>query len=188
MNENMLKLFEEQRKVHVLYSYEEKKHYIEQILAYAKAGVEAGDYVILIENSQLTPMIQAALKDQLTKPQMEFIHLVNSFDFYWSSGSYHPPSIQAYFEKMIEPYLTQQLTFRAWAHVEWATLDDPYHIVRDFEKVIDVAVNELEFPLICAYENKLMPENIKTMLLETHPYVLVDGDVVVSDIYEPTGV
>lgn len=187
MNENMLKLFEEQRKVHVLYSYEEKKAYMEQVLAYAKAGVEAGDYVILIENSQLTPMIQAELKNQLTKQQMDFIHFVNSFEFYCSSGSYHPPSIQAYFEKMVEPYLTRELTFRAWAHVEWATVDDPYHIVRDFEKVIDVAVNDLEFPLICAYENKLMPENIKSMLLETHPYVLVEGDVVVSDAYEPTG-
>lgn len=186
MNDNMLKLFEEQRNVHVLYSYEERKNYIDQVLAYAKAGVEAGDYVILIENSRLTPIIKAELKDQLTKQQMEFIHFVNSFEFYCSSGSYHPPSIQAYFEKTVEPYLSQKLAFRSWAHVEWATLEDPYFLVRDFEKVIDNAVNELEFPLICAYENKLMPENIKTMLLETHPYVLVEGEMVVSDLYEPT--
>lgn len=183
MNKNLLQLFEECRDVHVLYSYEETEKYIEQVVAYAKHGVEVGDYVILIENPRLTPKIQTELKLQLSEQQMEFIHFVKSYDFYYSSGSYHPPAIQAYFEKTIEPYLAKQATFRSWAHVEWATMEDPIHLVKDFEKIIDVAVKEYEFPLICAYANKSMPKDIKNMLLEVHPYVLVEDDVVVSDLY-----
>lgn len=184
----MLQLFEQRRDAHVLYAYEGTESYNDQIITYAKHGVEAREYVILIENSRLTPTIKAELKKQLSKEQMEFIHFVNSFDFYCSSGSYHPPAIQAYFEKMIEPYMVRQAKFRGWAHVEWATIDEPVHIIRDFEKIIDVAVKDLEFPLICAYDNKLMPDAVKTMLLETHPYVLVENDAVVSDQYEASEV
>ncbi|MGH2318660.1 MEDS domain-containing protein [Planococcus sp. SE5232] len=183
MNKNMMHLFENQRNLHVLYSYEETEKYIEQVVAYAKHGVEVGDYVILIENPRLTPKICAELKSQLTKEQMGYIHFVKSFDFYYSSGSYHPPAIQAYFEKTVEPYLVRGATFRSWAHVEWATMEDPIHLVKDFEKIIDVAVDELEFPLICAYANKSMPKDIKQMLLEAHPYILVEDDLVVSDLY-----
>lgn len=179
----MLALFDEQRDVHVLYSYEETQNYINNVVAYAKHGVEAGDYVILIENLRLSPKIQAELESQLTKDQMEYIHFVKSFDFYYSSGSYHPPAIQAYFEKTVEPYLEKKATFRSWAHVEWATMTDPIHLIEDFEKIIDVAVKELEFPLICAYANKALPAPIKQMLLETHPYILVENDVIVSELY-----
>lgn len=179
----MLKLFDEQRDAHVLYSYEETQKYINNVVAYAKHGVESGDYVILIENPRLSPKIKAELEVQLTEMQMEFIHFVKSFDFYYSSGSYHPPAIQAYFEKTVEPYLEKQATFRSWAHVEWATTTDPIHLIEDFEKIIDVAVKELQFPLICAYANRALPAPIKKMLLETHPYVLVEDDVVVSTQY-----
>lgn len=182
----MLQLFDEQHDAHVLYAYDGIQKYIDQAVAYAKHGVEAGDYVILIENPRLSPKIHAELVRQLTKKQMEKIRFVKSFDFYYSSGSYHPPAIQAYFEKTVEPYLQMGATFRSWAHVEWATLEDPIHLVKDFEKIIDVAVKELQFPLVCAYASKLMPETIKTMLLETHPYVLIENELVVSDLYVPS--
>lgn len=181
----MLSLFEEQRDAHVLYAYDETEKYIEEAVAYAKHGVEAGDYVLLIENPRLSPKIQAELKNKLSGAQMEKIHFVKSFDFYYSSGSYHPPAIQAYFEKTVEPYVQTGASFRSWAHVEWATMQDPIHLVEDFEKIIDVAVKELQFPLICAYAKKAMPESVKTMLLETHPYLLVEDEIVVSEQYEP---
>lgn len=179
----MLQLFNDQRDAHVLYAYDEMEKYVDQVVAYAKHGIEAGDYVILIENPRLSPKINAALKLQLTQEQMEFIHFVKSYDFYYSSGSYHPPAIQAYFEKTVQPYIERKATFRSWAHVEWATMEHPIHLIEDFEKIIDVAVKELQFPLICAYSSKSLPNSIKKMLLETHPYVLVEDEVVVSDLY-----
>jgi hypothetical protein len=183
LNKNVLSLFDDRRDAHVLYSYEETESYIDHAVAYARQGIEAGDYVILIENPRLSPKIEAELKIQLTEAEMGFIHFVKSYDFYYSSGSYHPPAIQAYFEKTVEPYLQKEATFRSWAHVEWETMEDPIHLVEDFEKVIDVAVKELQFPLICAYAKKSMPETIKTMLLETHPYILVEDEIIVSDRY-----
>jgi hypothetical protein len=114
---------------------------------------------------------------------MKLVHRINNFDFYYSSGSYHPPSIENYFNKMIQPYVENKISFRSWAHVEWATMQDPLHLIEDFEKIVDEAVNQLSFPLICAYKGERMPEYLKTILLETHPYILVEDDFIVSEQY-----
>lgn len=186
INSKMNRLFEDQKSghIHVLYKYNGMENYFKQVLSYIQDGIAAGDYVILIENSRLSPIIHEELSTRLTKEQMEFIHQVNSLDFYWSSGSYHPPSIADYFSKMIQPYVERKITFRAWAHVEWATMEEPLHLIKDLEVIVDEAVNQLSFPLICAYEGKKMPDFLQTSLMETHPYVLLDDDFIASEKYK----
>lgn len=46
----MNQLFEDQKSVHVLYSYNESKNYIKQIVSYIQDGILSGDCIILIEN------------------------------------------------------------------------------------------------------------------------------------------
>ena len=182
----MQELFENQEDthLHILYKYKGIENYIIQILKYIEDGIAAGDYVILIENSRLYPIIQKELSTRLTKDQRKLIHYVNSLDFYWSSGSYHPPSIADYFTKTIQPYVDNEISFRAWAHVEWATMEEPLHLIKDLEEIVDEAVNLLSFPLICAYEGEKMPDYLKTSLMETHPYVLLEDDFIASDQYQ----
>ncbi|MBT2642675.1 MEDS domain-containing protein [Bacillus sp. ISL-41] len=184
MKKQMNKLFEDQRSVHVLYSYSTMEKYIEQAVSYIEEGVKAGDYVIFIENEPLFRSINKELSSRLTEDQMKFVHSVNSFDFYYSSGSYHPPAILDYFNKMVQPYVEKDISFRSWAHVEWATMKDPLHIIEDFERIVDEAVNSLSFPLICAYEGEKMPDHLIKILMETHPYVLKDDNFTVSDKYQ----
>lgn len=192
MKSKLNQLFEDQKNVHlhVLYKYNGMENYIIQVLDYIQDGIAAGDYVILIENSRLYPIIQKELSTHLTKEQMGFIYYVNvnSMNFYYSSGSYHPPSIADYFSKTIQPYIEDKISFRAWAHVEWATMEEPLHIIEDLEKIVDEAVNLLPFSLICAYEGNKMPDYLKTILMETHPYVLLEDDLFVSDQYQPSNV
>ncbi|WP_430871324.1 hypothetical protein, partial [Escherichia coli] len=63
--------------------------------------------------------------------------------------------------------------------MEWATLEEPLHIIEEFERTVDEAVNQLSFPLICAYKSERMPDYLKTILLETHPYILKDDDIII---------
>lgn len=179
-------LFEDQKNVHVLYSYNEMENYIKQVLSYIQDGIMAGDYVILVENDRIYPIIHKELSTRLTKDQMKLLHFVNNFDFYCSSGSYHPPAIEEYFNKTVQPYVENKISFRSWAHVEWATLEEPLHIIEEFERTVDKAVNLLSFPLICAYKGERMPEYLKTILLETHPYVLEDDDITICEQYLPS--
>ncbi|MEE3954717.1 MEDS domain-containing protein [Peribacillus frigoritolerans] len=183
LKSKMNQLFEDQRNVHVLYPYNEMENYIKQVLSYIQDGIMAGDYVILVENDRIYPIIHKELSTRLTKDQMELLHFVNNFDFYCSSGSYHPPAIEEYFNKTVQPYVENKISFRSWAHVEWATLEEPLHIIEEFERTVDKAVNLLSFPLICAYKGERMPEYLKTILLETHPYVLEDDDITICEQY-----
>ena len=178
------KLFEDQKSVHVLFAYDGMKSYIEQVVSFIQNGVAAGDYVILIENERVYPLIHKELNTLLTEDQKKFVHFINNFDFYYSSGSYHPPAITDYFNKMVQPYVENKISFRSWAHVEWATMEEPLHLIRDFENIVDEAVNLLSFPLICAYKGKKMPDYLRGILMETHPYVLVEDDFIVSDQYQ----
>lgn len=57
------------------------------------------------------------------------------------------------------------------------------HLIEDLENIVDEAVNQLSFPLICAYDGEIMPDYIQTVLLETHPYVLMEDDLIVSKQY-----
>lgn len=186
LKSKMNQLFEDQKNIHVLYSYNEMENYIKQVLSYIQDGIMAGDYVILVENDRIYPIIHKELSTRLTKDQMELLHFVNNFDFYCSSGSYHPPAIEEYFNKTVQPYVENKISFRSWAHVEWATLEEPLHIIEEFERTVDKAVNLLSFPLICAYKGERMPDYLKTILLETHPYVLKDDDIIVCEQYLPS--
>lgn len=185
LKSKMNQLFAEQKSIHILYSYDQQENYIRQVVSYIQEGIFAGDCILLIENDRFYPFIHDHLKILLTTDQMKMIHRINNFDFYYSSGSYHPPAILNYFNKSVQPYLENRISFRSWAHVEWSTMEDPLHLIEDFEKIVDSAVNRLSFPLICAYKGERMPEYLKTILMETHPYVLIEGDLITSKQYRP---
>lgn len=184
LKNEMQQLFADQRSVHVLYSYNNKKNYIDQAVSYIRDGVLAGDYIIFIENDRVYPLIYDELRTMLTEDQMTMIHHVNNFDFYYSSGSYHPPAIVDYFNKTVQQYAENAIPFRSWAHVEWASMKDPLHVIEELEKEIDTAVNQLSFPLICAYQGEKMPAYLETILMETHPYVLKEDNFTISEQYQ----
>lgn len=183
MKSQMNQLFIEKKCVHVLYAYQGIKRYLEQVCEFIEQGIANEEYTILIENDRLYPMILKELQLKLTEQQLNYVHRVNSFDFYFSSGSYHPPAIHEYFKETVAPYVESNLSFRSWAHVEWASMEDPLHLIEDFEKIVDSAVNDLSFPLICAYDGERMPDYLITILMETHPYVLMDDQFMTSKQY-----
>lgn len=184
MTRNMNELFIEHRKVHVLYSYRTMSSYLKQVLSFIEEGLVQEEYVLLVENERLSLSIMNELRKRFSAEQLEFVHLINSLHFYRSSGSYHPPAIAEYFTKTVEPYVKNGVKFRSWAHVEWATMTEPHYLIKDFEKIVDGAVNDYAFPLICAYASDKMPDHLLQILLETHPYVLVENELVQSVQYQ----
>lgn len=166
-----------QRNVHVLYAYNETNSYLQTVIAYILDSIRAKEIIILIENERNYRKIMIQLKPLISPEETKYIHFINSFEFYFSSGNYHPPAITAYFEKKIEPYLDEQMLFRTWAHVEWNSTDVPHHLIHDLETRIDEAVNAIEFPLICAYKKVDMPSDLRKILFQTHPFILSDNEI-----------
>ena len=178
-----LKALLEKEHAHILYTYQNEKAYIQQVVTYIEEGVHLGEIVLLVENERNYTQIRKELSTRITKEQMEQVRYVNSIQFYLSSGSYYPPAIEAYFMKTVETIVENKSPFRSWAHVEWSTLNGATHLIEQFERIVDEAVEKLPFSLICAYNTNLIPSDLYEMLLVTHPYVLNDEDLLISKNY-----
>ncbi|WP_318240708.1 MEDS domain-containing protein [Sporosarcina gallistercoris] len=178
------RLFDEQMHAHVLFKYNDSKDYFHQLLNYIRDGITAGEYVVLVENERNHRLIMNELSTRFTDKEMEYVHYVNSIHFYLSSGSYSPSAIEEYFTKTVQPYVENKISFRSWAHVEWASLNGPSHLIEEFENIVDQAVMQIPFSLICAYDKNRMPDYLKKSLYKTHPYVLLDNELIVSKEYQ----
>ncbi|WP_211655467.1 MEDS domain-containing protein [Planococcus alpniumensis] len=184
MRSKMDQLLESQCSVHVLYAFDGTENYVKQLLNYIDEGIHAGDHILIVENERMTRELKRHMEKQYTEKQLKMVHFVNSLHFYWSSGSYHPPAIHEYFTKTVAPYIENKLSFRSWAHVEWESVKEPLFLIEDFEKIADRAVNEFDFPLVCAYEKKKMPVHLRESLMKTHPYVLMEDELIASPQYQ----
>lgn len=78
--------FEGKEKLHVLFFYTGMQSYIEEVLGFIYAGIEAGEYVVLIDNDRNFKKISEQLKARLTPIQLKQLHYVNSLDFYFPVG------------------------------------------------------------------------------------------------------
>ncbi|PJK16238.1 hypothetical protein CQS04_10035 [Chryseomicrobium excrementi] len=185
MKSTIQQLVNEKRNAHILYAYTGNETYFRELYQYISDGIHAGDHLLLVENERISSQVQKELAKRFSSQQLNQVHYVNSLHFYWSSGSYNPQAIQAYFTEVVAPFIEKGHVFRSWAHVEWESVKEPLHLIEEFEYMVDQAVNEMNFPLICAYGLDQMPERLQTMLLKTHPYVLEDASIAASTTYEP---
>lgn len=184
MKSTIQQLVDKKRNAHILYAYTGNENYFRELYQYISDGILAGDHLLLVENERVSTQVRQELTKKFSSKQLKQVHYVNSLHFYWSSGSYNPPAIQAYFTEIVAPFVEKGQVFRSWAHVEWESVKEPLHLVEEFERIVDQAVNEMNFPLICAYELEKMPERLQTILLETHPFVLEDETVAKSTAYK----
>jgi MEDS: MEthanogen/methylotroph, DcmR Sensory domain len=177
-------LLQNNKSAHLLYAFKGMNNYIQSAVDYILDGVTRDQSIILIESDRYLPYLMKELKKHLDDNQMAKIHQINNFDFYFSSGSYHPPAILEYIEKMYKPYIEKNMTFRTWTHVEWSTIEGPLSIVEELEQVVDRLAADMGLVLICAYEEEYMPESLKASLLRTHKFILTDDDLLFSDMYK----
>ncbi|BAQ10856.1 hypothetical protein OXB_2385 [Bacillus sp. OxB-1] len=122
-------LLSQNRNLHILYQYSDEEEYKRQSLTYIAEGIAAGEQIIFIENERFTSLLQRELRSRLSKEELDAIHFINSLYFYQSSGSYKPSAIKQYYMEIVCPYLHNDILFRSWAHVEWSSVGEPYHLI-----------------------------------------------------------
>lgn len=183
MKEKISKLIAGNECTHVLYPYQDRKRYLNNAITYTLEGIENGEIVILIENERNMNVLQKRLNTQLTSKQLEKVHAISNFEFYQSSGSYHPPAIYEQLKKTIAPYLEHGISFRSWTNVEWGTLEDPCSIIEWFETETDQVVHEHNMTVVCAYDSEKMPDHLEEALKKNHGHLMSDEDIVPSKVY-----
>ena len=168
---------------HILYLYEDTECYFKRALSFLKDSITAGEPVLLVENERNYEKLKAELSSCFSAEEMKLVNYANSMRFYLSSGSYFPPAIESYFNEVAKPYIEENIRFRSWAHVEWSTINGSAHLVEQLERIIDQAVKQYSFSLVCAYERSRTSDELMEALLQTHPYIANGDSVITSDTY-----
>lgn len=182
MKENSAQLanpFQEPTCNHILYCYEKLDCYIENLVSFILSGVEQGSFIVLIENERIFQLIDKKLYSLLSKEQKKLINYVNNFDFYFSHGDFHTPTIISTFSNLIEPYRKGGATIGTWAHVEWGNHDEIAGKIKEFEVVANQTVYSMNTTSVCAYDADRLSESLKKDLNSSHPYQLTDTDFLI---------
>lgn len=173
----------ESSSVHIFYNITERQTYLDNLVSYILSGIEQGEHILIIESERLLPLLYKEINAVLTKEQLSQIHTINNFDYYCSSGSFQPEVIFNHLSQTLVPFYEKQLSFRIWAHVEWAEQEGILTILEEFENEADEIVSEQGLFLVCAYDAERVPESLKTSLMKCHEYIMLENEIIPSELY-----
>lgn len=151
--------------------------YVKNAVSYILSGLQEGNHVILIENDKIRPLIDEKISGKLPASELKKIKYVNNFDFYWSTGNFHTPTIVAYFSQILEPFLTNSIPVRTWAHVEWGQMQDIADTISKFEEAAHQSVTSMKLLAVCAYDDSRLSPQLKKTLLQSHTHLITDHEI-----------
>ncbi|MFE3979911.1 MULTISPECIES: MEDS domain-containing protein [unclassified Priestia] len=187
MKNQFAQLIENNKSVHIYYNIDDMRSYVDNLVSYIVSGVEQERHTLVIESERLIPLIFKRLEGILTKDQLTYIHTINNFDYYCSSGSFQPAIIFEHLSKHLDPFYKNNTSFQIWAHVEWGQQEGIIPILEEFENEADTLVTEGGLYLVCAYDEERVPEALKLALMKCHPYLILENKIRSSDLYIMTG-
>ncbi|TCT14918.1 DcmR-like sensory protein [Natranaerovirga pectinivora] len=168
---------------HIAYVFKRKNRYIDNMMAYIKAGIERGHHIIIIENLQIYKQIQEKVKKILSEDDQKKIHYFDNHMFYKCYGDFELQSILKHFEELVQSFLKKRITVRAWAHVEWKEQKNIFSIVEQYEKLSDKNISNMKIMVVCAYNTSEICASLYTGLMRSHEYIMSDTEFVRSSLY-----
>ncbi|MDQ0271407.1 MEDS domain-containing protein [Cytobacillus purgationiresistens] len=184
MKNQFIELTKHNKGVHVFYNISELDSYVENCVSYILSSIEQDRHTLLIENDRIYGLVLEKLAPLLNEEQLKTIHFINNYDYYFSTGSFHPPAIFAYLTKIVTPFFEKKIPFQTWAHVEWGEQKDIFNILEQFEQDADKLVIEQGLCLVCAYDQDRVPPSLHTSLMRSHGYTLYEENNIPSTLYE----
>lgn len=177
---NLTKHYKVTNGAHILYFFENQTDYINNLVAYIKAGVDCQDHVMIIDD----PIVLEKLETKLIPIERELIHFIDHQDFYQIKGNFDTESILKCFgEKLIPLY--KQHKVRTWANVIWEEENQLiYDKIDHFEQNIDYYIEHSGIMTVCAYYAPKISAKFQTKLMRSHEYFMTDQELVRSSFYK----
>ncbi|WP_082635901.1 MEDS domain-containing protein [Fictibacillus enclensis] len=163
--------------IHVFYYSDKVEDYIQNAVSYIMAGIEQGEYILFLENERIFPMIQKELEKTLTPKQIESVHFINNFDFYFWNGNFYPETILSKFSDIVTPLIEKDNSVRTWGHVEWGSQEEFEETLEKFEIEVDQMLKDIKVISVCAYNAERVSDDLKDKLMRYHDYFMTDEDV-----------
>lgn len=162
--------------MHIFYCSRQLDKYIEKAVAFVEQGILAGDQVMFVENMRIYPMVRRQLEERLTAEQLEKVHYVDNFTFYWKNRSFHPETILAHFIEITGGFQVTDGYVRTWGHIEWGEDQDIVQEIAAYETALEELVSETNGISVCAYDASRLPDDLKKKLLALHNYYMTDSE------------
>jgi len=168
---------------HILYFFDDQSNYIENMIAYIKAGLERDHHLLIIENPAIYRLVEPLLGKFFSDEQLKCIHYIDNYTFYGYYGDFHVHSIVENFGEILQPFFNDTISIRTWAHVEWRKLDDIANKLEEFENLADCSVNGMGLMSVCAYASSDLSASLQTTMMRSHEYLMTDTEFVRSPLY-----
>ncbi len=168
---------------HIVYVYEDKRYYIENLISYIKAGIERDHHLLIIENPTIYQEAEGMISELFSNEQQKRIHYVDNHSFYGYHRDFHVHSIVEHFGKILEPFFKDNIIIRTWAHVEWKNQDGISSKIEEFENLADCSVDEMGIMSVCAYTATDITASLQNTLMRSHEYLMTDKEFVRSTFY-----
>ncbi|MBM7655279.1 hypothetical protein JOC76_004789 [Neobacillus cucumis] len=168
---------------HILYFFEDHNSYLNNMIAYIKAGIERNHHLLIIENKYLYNEAEKKINQLFSKEAQKFIHYIDNYLFYRCYGDFHIHSIVEHFGEILTPFFNEKMNIRTWAHVEWKEQDDISSKLEEFEHLADCSVNESGLMSVCAYSASDVSASLQTGMMKSHEYLMTDQEFVRSSLY-----
>lgn len=180
---NLTKYLKIENAAHILYTFECIENYINNMIAYIKAGIEMGHHLLIIENSNTYKQVEEKIKSFFSVQEQMSIHYLDNYLFYGYYGNFRMNNIIEHFRQVLTPFLNNQINVRTWAHVEWQEQKDIFAKIEEFEKLADYSVNKMKLMSVCAYDASDICASLHINMMRTHEYIMTDKEFVKSSLY-----
>ncbi|MFC6038981.1 MEDS domain-containing protein [Paenisporosarcina macmurdoensis] len=170
-------------KGHIFYRFQDEEAYLKNLISFILAGIENKEQILIIENMRNLPKIKDKIDMLISDEQQTSIRLVNNFEYYLSKGDFHTPTILNFFQKDLSALKNLNTSIRTWAHVEWTSSEPDTELLKEFESTADKFVLKEDMLSVCAYSSSHLTSTMNIALEQLHKYVLTDGSLSVSSLY-----
>ncbi len=169
---------------HILYFYSDPGTYIHNAISFIRKGIELEQIVLFIETTANFEAIRPRLVEACGERHVyAYVHFFDRDEFYRTYEDFQYERILHNLEGLVAPHLKQRQDVRLWGHVDYRDGDDIVKKLHEYECKADLALDELGYLTVCAYDALTVPAAIQNELLKSHEYLMTDESLVHSSLY-----
>jgi len=171
---------------HVCLIYDDEKQRREIVSAYLAAGLKRGEIVRYFTDTTTSDEIRTWISEKGTEPRDDVsFRIVKAEDAYCPSGSFVPPTV---FDNMIARFTSARQAgysgSRACGEMTWALRDIPgSDRLLEYENGINMIQDTFPHVGMCQYDARLFDGATLFKVLQLHPYMIAQGQIVSNPFY-----
>ncbi|WP_309088435.1 ATP-binding protein [Domibacillus sp.] len=170
---------------HILYLYEDKEKYWENMFSFAITGLELKHQVILLESAEKIEKIKQQLAQKgFSDEQIASIEFIDHCQFYNAYQSFETETVLQGLDDAVRHYVANGAPIRVWSRVIWRKDVDCDKEIPLYEQKANAVLKPFHVFTVCAYDGNDVSANFSLKLMKGHSHIMTDNEITNSSYYE----